>query len=707
MKIARACLVVAVTLSFACKEKVVQSEADSAAVQTTATAPVAKLDAIPRKDFNRLASELALPIFWSEDANKNNALDADELVVYWGLQPGAVIGEYVTVADTPAPAAPPVEAGVDAGPPKPKPLTFTQKMHDAYDQMVKRRAEGATNPPGLDPKEIARRDAVLKELAAGKATLVETNLGKASSEEKRFVGFVVQAAELIEHLYQKQLGTLDLAKKIPDNDPASKTLFFRAQGPKCESPLMGKDKAFADACSAIPDPPKGKLSGLYPAELLGNAKMCDELGKNRDKQVMDPFTVVTGDLKSPKPTPYTEAFKSDMERIAGQLKAAAEALGDKEESLKAYLLADAQAFTDNKWWPADEAWAKMDSSNSKYYLRIAPDENYREPCSSKALFHVSFGKIAPGSVKWQSKLNPLKKEMETALGTLAGAPYKVRDVSFKLADLVDIILNAGDSRPEFGATIGQSLPNYGPVSEGRGRTIAMTNFYTDPDSIEMSLETTKSMLCADTMAKFVTDPEPLLMSTILHEAAHNLGPSNQYKSNGRTDREAFGGPLAATMEELKAQTAAMFFTDWLVEKKEITPDDAVKAHVRDLVWMFGHISRGMYDEDKHPHNYSQLAAIQLGWFMKDGGVTWKAEEMAANGKDKGCFSADPAKLSASVKTLMTEVAQTKSKADKARALKLIKDHVDVTGDKKKVHDVIAERLTKQPKQSFVYAIKLD
>ena len=39
--------------------------------------------------------------------------------------------------------------------------------------------------------------------------------------------------------------------------------------------------------------------------------------------------------------------------------------------------------------------------------------------------------------------------------------------------------------------------------------------------------------------------------------------------------------------------------------------------------------------------------------------------------------------------------------------KLIKDYVDVTGDKKKVHDVIAERLTKQPKQSFVYSIKLD
>ena len=161
--------------------------------------------------------------------------------------------------------------------------------------------------------------------------------------------------------------------------------------------------------------------------------------------------------------------------------------------------------------------------------------------------------------------------MEKALAELAGAPYKAREVSFKLPDFIDIVLNAGDSRPPSGATIGQSLPNWGPVAnEGRGRTVAMTNFYTDPDSIEALKGTTESLFCKDTMAKYTTDREPQLMSTVLHEAAHNLGPAHQYKANGKIDREAFGGPLASTLEELKAQTAALFFTDWLVDKKQIT-----------------------------------------------------------------------------------------------------------------------------------------
>ncbi len=648
-----------------------------------------KLGTVTRADFNRLAAELAFPLFWVADTNKDTMLDADEVAVYWGIAPGAKLAEYVTKDG------------------------FTAKAQDAI-ETIQGRAKGGPPPAGVEAKEIARRDAVKKELAQGRITLVETDLSKASAEEKRFVGFVTQAAELIEKLYAKQEGTFALREKLADADPASKSLFFRNQSPRCEAPQTQADPA----CTAIPDLPKGKLSGLYPAALLEKPKFCDELAKKdskedkddvfKNKGFMTPFTVVTADGDKLKAVPYHEAFKADVEAISGQLKAAAEALGEKEPALKAYLLASAQSFTDDRWWPADEAWAKMDAKNSKYYLRVAADEVYREPCSTKALYHVSFGLINQGSVKWQSKLDPLKTEMEKALAELAGAPYKAREVSFKLPDFVDIALNAGDSRTPAGATIGQSLPNFGPVAnEGRGRTVAMTNFYTDPDSIEAMKESTESLFCKDTMTKYTTEREPQLMSTVLHEAAHNLGPAHQYKVNGKIDRDAFGGPLASTLEELKAQTAALFFTDWLAEKKEITADEAEKAHVRDITWAFGHISRGMYDDDKHPKNYSQLAAIQLGWLIENKAVSWKPEETAANGKDKGCFSIALDRFPAATKALMIQVAQIKGKGDKARAEKLIKDYVDVTGDKKKVHDVITERVLRSPKPSFVYGIKLD
>jgi hypothetical protein len=664
------------------------SSASTTVASGDAQAPSAKmgvkLEKVTRGDFNRLAAELALPLFWAEDKNKDGAIDPDELAVYWGVVPGASLVEYV---------------GKDG---------FTAKAQDAIESVVKRSKETAP-PAGLDPKEIARRNAVKKELSQARVTLVATDLTKASPEEKRFVGFVTHAAELVETLYQKQLGTFDLRKKLVEGDTVGKYAFYRNQSPKCLAPQTQND----EACSAIPDAPKGKLSGLYPAELLTKPKFCEELGNlgKKDKAIVDPFHVIAADDKAKdalKAVPYHEAFKADVEAISGQLKAAAEALGDKEPALKAYLLASAQGFLDDKWWPADEAWAKMDAKNSKYYIRVAPDEMYREPCASKALYHVSFGLINQGSLKWQSKLDPLKTDMEKALAELAGPPYKAREVSFKLPDFVDIAINAGDSRPPDGVTIGQSLPNFGPVAnEGRGRTAAMINFYSDPDSIEALKGTTESLFCKDAMAKYSTDSEPLLMGTVLHEAAHNLGPAHQYKTNGKDDRATFGGPLAATLEELKAQTASLYFTSWLVEKKQITAEEADKAHVRDIVWAFGHISRGMYDEDKRPKNYSQLAAIQLGWLMQNGAVSWKPEETAANGKDKGCFSLALDKFPPAVKALMTTVAQIKGKGDKARAEKLIKEYVDVTGDKKQVLDTITERVLRTPKPSFVYAIKVD
>jgi len=329
---------------------------------------------------------------------------------------------------------------------------------------------------------------------------------------------------------------------------------------------------------------------------------------------------------------------------------------------------------------------------------------------------VSFGLINQGSVKWQQKLDPLKKEMENALAQLAGAPYKARDVEFKIPDFVDITVNAGDSRKAFGATIGQSLPNFGPVANGNGkeikphgRTVAMTNFYTDPDSIAAAKDQADSLFCKDTMAKWTNEQESQLMGTVLHEAAHNLGPAHQYKANGKVDREAFGGPLASTLEELKAQTAALYFTEWLIEKKTITREEADKAHVRDIFWAFGHISRGMYGENKHPKNYSQLSAIQLGSLMKEGAVSWKAEENASNGKDKGCFSIDLPKMPAAITKLMTTVAQIKGKGDKPGAEVLLKEYVDIEGvpEKKKLHDVIKERITRAAKASFVYSVKLD
>jgi len=643
-------------------------------IRPVAAPAPAKLDAIPRLQLNRLAAELDLPLFWIADTNGNGALDPEEVATLWGI--AAVQPQWV-----------------DKG-------KLTAALTTAYDAMLERMKSGGKTA-GLSDAEQKRRAAVVAELAQGRPSLVHSDFRTASAEDKALVDHVAKAAGLIEQIFAKQRGTTGLAAQIPEGDTASRMMFYRNQGPWCEAPLTEKDPS----CNALATPAP-RISGLYPASIQKDPKFCEALQARKDqKTLLDTFSVVTGEGADLKPVPYNVVYKAEMDAVSRELKAAAEAVTSPGEApLKAYLTAAAQSFLDNNWVPADEAWAKMNVNNSKWYLRIGPDENYFEPCSLHAGFHVSFARINQDSVEWQKKLEPVKTEMEGALAALAGAPYKARKVSFHLPDFIDIILNAGDSRNALGATIGQSLPNVGPVAnEGRGRTVAMTNLYTDKDSEAAFFEQSKSGFCKASMDLIAFDPKVATMSTVLHEAAHNLGPAHEYTVKGKRDREVFGGPLSSTLEELKAQTSALYFANWLADKGIIDKKTADLAHARDMVWAFGHISQGMYAGDK-PKPYSQLAAIQVGSMLKAGAMTWSPEELAANGKDKGCFEFHMEKFPKAVLDLEKKVLEIKGKGNKAGALALQKEMVDDENEWKRLRGMIQERWLRQPKASFVYAV---
>jgi hypothetical protein len=344
----------------------------------------------------------------------------------------------------------------------------------------------------------------------------------------------------------------------------------------------------------------------------------------------------------------------------------------------------------------------MGTDNSKYYLRVGPDETYFEPCAWKAGFALGFARINPDSVAWRKRLEPIKQELENDLARLAGKPYLPRTVGFKLPDFIDIVLNAGDNRPPIGATVGQSLPNWGAVAEAGGRTVVMTNLYTDDDSQKTTSDKMSSLYCAASMR--IADPKPAILGVVLHEAAHNLGPAHDYKVNGKVDSAIFGGPLAATLEEMKAQTAALYLPATLVDRKLITQAEADTSQLQEVAWTFGQIAQGMYDPQGRPKNYSQLAAIQLGSLSTSGAVEWKPNEPAANGSDQGCYEVHLDKWNASAAALARQVLQIKGRGDKAAAEALKKRWVDDEGPFSRQRALIASRWLRSAKSSFVYSI---
>jgi hypothetical protein len=243
--------------------------------------------------------------------------------------------------------------------------------------------------------------------------------------------------------------------------------------------------------------------------------------------------------------------------------------------------------------------------------------------------------------------------------------------------------------------------------EGRGRTVAMSNLYTDPDSLARRRAQASSLLASESMAIYSDDQTSGLLSTILHEAGHNLGPSHEYRPSagsaaGQTDDEAFGGALASMLEELKAQSCALFFVDLLRERGILTDAQAREVYLDSIVWTFGHISRGMYTPTGQRKAYSQLAAVQIGVLLDQGAITWSPEASAADGTHTGAFRIDFARLPAAVRELMTMVMRIKATGDRAAAEALAARYVD--GDRVP-HATIVERYQGFPQASFVYSVR--
>jgi hypothetical protein len=442
--------------------------------------PARKHDVISRIEFNRWAVRENIPVYWILDANVDNDMQPDEV---------ASLLFYPSTGTWTANGR------------------FTRELEAAYDRIV---AAQKSPPPDASTPEGKRQILVGKDLDQGRATLVKSDLADLPADDRAFVRHMMRVGDMIDDLYWLHNGSTALADKLPP-DPASHSAFRRNRGPKCVAPSTEKDPA----CSAIPAAPK-PISDLYPADLQKDDKFCAALEKRPEaKELMAPFVVVRGSADALKAVPYTVEYKAQMTAIAKELDAAAASIKDpSEQPLVTYVRAAATSFTTNDWQPADEAWAKMTVDNSKWYVRVAPDEVYWEPCSSKAGMHLTFARINQGSKTWQSRLVPVQQEMETAIAEKAGKPYAARTVTFHLPDFIDIVINAGDDRSPLGATIGQSLPNWGPVAnEGRGRTVAMVNYYQDPDSVAARRGQAESILGRSSMKDYTGALEPGLRSS--------------------------------------------------------------------------------------------------------------------------------------------------------------------------------------------------
>lgn len=549
--------------------------------------------------------------------------------------------------------------------------------------------------------EARRKEVVAQELNQGRSVVLQTDARALTEEDRLILAELMVVAELTDNLYRLQRGEQQIRGEI-SRDSASRALYERNQSVGCIAPKTESDP-FCSASSSFTSP----MSEAYPSDMKHDQEMCDLLRSQPNAtSLLDPFTVVrrVKDGEGFIAIPYHLHYANLTGAIAKRLRKASDViLSEAEQPLKKYLAAAAKGFETNAWWEADEAWSEMSGSSSKWYLRVGPDETYMDPCQVKAGFHLSLALIDKGAVEWQKRLTGLRQEMEQRIADVIGAPYAARDVKFHMPEFIQVVLNAGDARSGLGATVGQSLPNFGPVAaESRGRTVMMANLYQDPTSIQNGRLVADSLFSKEAMAFWSDKPTHSQLDIILHEATHNFGPTGTWRVEGKLPEEVFGGRTDAILEELKAQTGSLFYLDYLRERGDLDEETAKGVTLSALRWSMGQVARGLWTSTGKPKTYGQVAAIQLHWFVSAGAIRF--DETSSGSGEPGRFVVDFDALRGSVEALMRHVGRIKAAGDKAAAEQMIQDCVKDSALAGYRSDLVTSRTQRFPSASFIYEI---
>lgn len=532
---------------------------------------------------------------------------------------------------------------------------FTREFEAAYRQLV----------------ELKRRRSVARSLAEARTVVIQRDMSHLLAPEKEMIAHLLIVARKVEELFMKQQGSFPFISEIEarkEIDPQSHKLFWRNQGPWALGPKSQDDPH----ANALPTFNKQRVA-IYPADVELTADFFAAIEK--DKDLSHQWTVVIRDQDgSLKAVPYHEYYKPEMQEIADELDASARAIESvtEEQAIHKYLKAAAAAFQGGNWDVADEKWVAMNMGNSKYALRVAPDETYWDPGNLKAGFEFWLGLIDTDAAQFSQKLNPLIQDMENHLQELVAA-YTPREIKAELPDFIEVIFRAGDHRIDIGAAVGQQLPNF---NDKHSRMVVMTNYGTDEKSTEIAKERAFLMLVEEQAKVYEPKKHISTTGTLLHEMTHSFGvqganfevrkPDSSIKLDEDnlpiTTKKALGGHNSQVMEELKAQTGGLYWVGWLKDKGIITAEMASDLYTDAIMWAFGHISVGMWAADGSPKTYSQLAGIQIRHFLGTGALSIEENK----------FRIHYDKMHASLQDLFKTVVeiQVYGDADKAQELRL-------------------------------------
>jgi hypothetical protein len=397
------------------------------------------------------------------------------------------------------------------------------------------------------------------------------DLSHLSDNQKQMIGLLIDAGKLTDDIFWQQVwGDRDeLLNNI--EDPRVRRFAEYNYGPWDR---LAGDQPFIESYG--PRPPGARF---YPQD-MGKAEF--EAWQQDGKDGL--YTIVQRDADGGLVlVPYSKAFASQIDAIAGLL-VQASALAEDQEFAN-YLKLRAEALKTDNYQASDMAW--MDMKNNPIELVIGPIETYQDALYGYRAAFETFVLIKDQA--WSERLARFAKYMpDLQSGLPVDETYKA-EVPGSDADLnaYDLVYCAGDCNSG-SKTIAINLPNDEEVQLAKGtRRLQIKNSMLA--KFNQILMPIAAELIAEDQRQHITF-DAFFGNTMFHEVAHGLGIKNTLDGSG-TVRQALK-EHASALEEGKADILGLYMVQKLRENGEISEGDLMDNYVTFLAGIFRSIRFG-------------------------------------------------------------------------------------------------------------------
>jgi hypothetical protein len=214
---------------------------------------------------------------------------------------------------------------------------------------------------------------------------------------------------------------------------------------------------------------------------------------------------------------------------------------------------------------------------------------------------------------------------------------------------MDAPYRAGDLRHGYQA-VADNLPNDPRIHEQKGSKKIFFKNFMDARVEYIILPLARYVMQPEQAAK--ASGEGYLLSTIMHEISHGLGPAYARTASGKVDvREAIG-PIYGGLEEAKADVVGMFGLKWLVDHEALPKDKLEEYYTSYVAGIFRTIRFGTGEA------HGQAEMMEFNYLSERGAIKRQAS---------GKYAVDYALMPPALADLAKELLQIEATGDRERA----------------------------------------